>query len=182
MKIKIPPPELQIDFSFALGQARTLFLQNALSKTLDDINIKILDQQLSEFVQVKSLRALAKHGLRGELLYRVPCLLEANPYLLGYYRLVLGFSQKEFYTTKFGVSGFKSMEAKGILSATNRAAIPDLCSGLVASCDALFKGIGLDRLSKEILDDLSLLILVPQCCAGAKCRQGAREWRRSRPA
>jgi uncharacterized membrane protein YiaA len=56
---------------------------------------------------------LAKHGLRGELVYPVPYLFANNPFLLGYYRLLLGFSQKEFYSTAFGVSIFKTMEVKG---------------------------------------------------------------------
>ncbi len=97
--INIPIPELQIDFSFALGQIRSLCLQDALCKTVEDIDLAKLDRELSAYVPQGGLKTLAKHGLRGELVFPVPCLLKANPYLLGYYRLLLGFSQKEFYTT-----------------------------------------------------------------------------------
>ena len=117
--INIPVPELQIDFSFALGQVRSLYLQDALKNTIDSVDMEILDKELSKYVPQNSLKALAKHGLRGELVYAVPCILKANPYLLGYYRLLLGFSQKEFYTKEFGVSGFKSMESRGILTSKN---------------------------------------------------------------
>lgn len=170
--INIPIPELQIDFSFALGQIRSLYLQDALCKTVEDIDLAELDRELSAFVPQVGLKILAKHGLRGELVFPVPCLLKANPYLLGYYRLLLGFSQKEFYTTKFGVSGFKSMEVKGILTNKNDNALPDLCRGLIGSAIALVDGIGIDRVSKDILDDLTLLTVGPQLRGGAIVKKG----------
>jgi hypothetical protein len=172
LKINIPIPELQIDFSFALGQIRSLYLQDALSKTIADINLSKLDKELAGYVPQASLKALAKHGLRGELVFPVPCLLENNPYLLGYYRLLLGFSQKEFYTTKFGVSGFKSMEVKGILTKKNADALPALCKGLIESAISLINGIGADRISKELLDDLTLLTVGPQLRGGANVKKG----------
>lgn len=172
LKINIPIPELQIDFSFALGQIRSLYLQDALSKTVDDIDLSMLDKELSSYVPQSSLKALAKHGLRGELVFPVPCLLEANPCILGYYRLLLGFSQKEFYTTKFGVSGFKSMEVKGIFTKKNADALPNLCKGLIESAISLIDGIGVDRISKELLDDLTLLTVGPQLRGGANVKKG----------
>ena len=170
--INIPAPKLQIDFSFALGQIRSLYLQDALSKTLDDTNLIELDKELSTYVPHSGLKALAKHGLRGELVFPVPCLLQTNPYLLGYYRLLLGFSQKEFYTTKLGVSGFKSMETKGILTPKNKNTLPDLCAGMISSAVSLLDGIGIDRISKELLDDLTLLTVGPQLRGGANVKKG----------
>ncbi|MEM9103755.1 MAG: XcyI family restriction endonuclease, partial [Pseudomonadota bacterium] len=171
-EIAIPSPELQIDFSFALGQIRTLYLQDALSATIDDMDMALLDKQLAEYVPQEKLKALAKHGLRGELVFPVPCLFEVNPRLLGYYRLLLGFSQKEFYTTKFGVSGFKSMEVKGILTDKNANWLEDLCKALVSSAASLVDGIGADRLSKQLLDDLTLLTVGPQLRGGANVKKG----------
>ena len=170
--IKIPIPELQIDFSFALGQIRNLYLQDALSKTVEDLDLTILDKELSAYVPQASLKALAKHGLRGELVFPVPSLLEANPYILGYYRLLLGFSQKAFYTTEFGASGFKAMEEKGNLTVGNKKLLPDLCRGLISSAVALLDGIGVDRLSRELLDDLTLLTVGPQLRGGANVKKG----------
>lgn len=170
--IDIPVPKLQIDFSFALGQVRKLYLQDALSETIEKIELLTLDKELAEYVPVTSLKALAKHGLRGELVFPVPCLFEASPYLLGYYRLLLGFSQKEFYTTQFGVSCFKSMETKGNLTDKNKASLPELCRGLVDCSVALIDGIGLDRLSRELFDDLTLLTVGPQLRGGANVKKG----------
>lgn len=171
--VDIPSPELQIDFSFVLGQMRTLYLQDALSETIDNVDLATLDQQLSNYVPSKYLKILAKHGLRGELVFPVPLLLESNPRLLGYYRLLLGFSQKEFYSAKFGVSGFKSMEAKGHLSSVNQARLDELCKGLIASAASLIDGIGADRLSRQLLDDLTLLTVGPQLRGSANVKKGA---------
>ncbi len=171
-KINIPVPELQIDFSFALGQARSLYLQDALSKTVEGLDLGVLDRELLNHVHQDSLKALEKHGLRGELVFSVPCVLEANPYLLGYYRLLLGFSQKEFYTKQFGSSGFKSMEARGTLTQKNREMLPELCQGLIKSAAALVDGIGADRLSRELIDDLTLLTVGPQLRGGANVKKG----------
>lgn len=171
-KVSIPTPTLQIDFSFVLGQVRSLYLQDALRDTIKLLNMPVLDRELATFVPHDSLQALARNGLRGELVYAVPCVLEANPYLIGYYRLLLGFSQKEFYTTDFGVSGFKTMEIKGVITPKRKSLLPDLCQALVHSAVALVDGIGADRLSRDMLDDLTLLTVGPQLRGGANVKRG----------
>lgn len=133
---KIPDPELQIDFSVALAEIRTLYLQDALSATVKTLDITQVDKDLATFVPKASLATLASHGLRGELMFPVPLVLAANAHLLGYYRLLYGYSQKEFYTTETGVSRFQSMEKKGTLNDANAKLLPDLCHAM-ASAGAL---------------------------------------------
>ncbi|MBI2425030.1 MAG: XcyI family restriction endonuclease [Candidatus Hydrogenedentes bacterium] len=171
-EFNVPSPDLQIEFSYALGQLRSLYLQDALAKALDDLEILELDRELSAYVPQENLRTLARHGLRGELIYPVPCVLVANPHLLGYYRLLLGFSQKEFYSSQFGLSRFKSMESKGSLTDKNKATLPELCKSLIGSAVSLTEGIGVDRLSRELLDDLTLLTAGPQMRGGANVKKG----------
>ena len=168
--MNIPLPDEQIDYSFALGQARSVFLQDALLKTLKEIDIQVLDGELLEYVG--TLRALAAKGLRGEFVFPVPYILNENPFILGYYRLLLGFSQKSFYTTLFGAGRFKAMEEKGKLSKSNRDRLPELCKSMIASSKALITGVGLDRLSRELLDDLTLLTLGPQFRGGSNVKKG----------
>jgi len=170
--IHIPPPQLQIQFSHDLEQMRSVCLQDALSRTIDEVDLAQLDKELTTYVPPGSLKNLAKHGLRGELVFPVPCLLRANPYLLGYYRLLLGFSRKEFYTAKSGVSRFKPMEEKGALSDKNKERLQDLCSSLIISAVALVDGIRIDRVSKELLDDLTLLTFGPQLRGSANVNRG----------
>jgi len=87
-------PTLQIGFYQRLQEAKQQFLLPALFSQIGELDIGELDRQLLAFVGNQRLAFLAKHGLRGELLFPVPYLLSAKPTLLGYYRLLLGFSQK----------------------------------------------------------------------------------------
>jgi hypothetical protein len=170
--IHIPIPELQISFAKILQKIRETYLQEALSKTIDAIDLSKLDKELAEFVPDKYLKLLAKRGLRGELIYPVPYLLEANPSLLGYYRLLLGFSQKEFYSSAFGISAFKSAEMKGVFLEHHKNKLSDLCKALIKSSIAFVDGIGVDNLSLTILDDLALLTIGPQLRGGANVEKG----------
>jgi XcyI restriction endonuclease len=169
---KIPDPELQIDFSVALAEIRTQYLQDALSATVKTLDITELDRSLAGFVPKKSLATLASHGLRGELVFAAPPVLMANARLLGYYRLLYGYSKKEFYTTETGISRFQAMETKGTLSAANAASLPDLCLAMASAGAVLLEGLGTSRVSSALLDDLTLLTLGPQLRGGANVKKG----------
>ncbi len=119
------------------------------------------------------LATLAGHGLRGELVFPVPQILNANPYLLTYYRLLYGYSQKEFYDGESGLSRFKSMENKGIITKANDLLIVDLSKTLCVAGGQLLDGIEKIDLSAAFLDDLTLLTLGPQLRGGANVRKGA---------
>jgi hypothetical protein len=165
--IKVPFPKMQIAFSSALNDIRSKYLQDALYNTIADMDISIIDSQLHDYVSNAYLTTLATHGIRGELVYAVPCVLEKNPRLIGYYRLLLGFSQKEFYTSQSGLSRFKSMETKGIIANDLKKLLPLLCQQFILSANILIDGIGARRISRELLDDLSLLTVGPQLRGGA---------------
>jgi len=170
--INIPIPELQINFSKLLQKIRSIYLKEGLSKTIDIIDLAKLDKELNEYVPEKQLKYLAKNGLRGEIMFPVPYLLETNPFLLGYYRLLLGFSQKEFYSAAFGVSSFKNMEVKGILLKRAKGKLKELCKALIKSSISLSDGIGADKINSKILDDLTLLTVGPQLRGGANVEKG----------
>jgi len=169
---RIPPPDLQMDFSIALTQIRQEYLQEALCEAVKKADIAELDRDLSDIVPRVDLSLLASRGLRGELPFPVPCLLNQNPKLIGYYRLLYGFSQKVFYSGDFGLAAFKSMEDRCMISDSNRRSIKPLCQALAVCASALLKGIGEARLTKEFLDDLTLLALGPQLRGGANVRKG----------
>jgi hypothetical protein len=170
---KIPDPELQIDFSGVLAEIRGEYLQDALASTVKHLDITEIDKALAAFVPKESLATLASHGLRGELMFPVPLILTENPRLLGYYRLLYGYSQKEFYTTETGVSRFQTMEKRGTLTPAHAAALDDLCHALSGAAAMLLDGIGAKRISQALLDDLTLLTLGPQLRGGANVKKGA---------
>jgi len=173
-KISFPPPKLQIGFAFSLKRFRGVYLQNALLETVRQMDITELDKQLAQYVPAPDLATLAQYGLRAELLFAVPAMLEKNPYLLGYYRLLMGYSQKEFYGSDkgFGVGHFKNMEEKGKTSKAATADLPALCEAFCETASALLAGIGPLRVSRELLDDLTLLTVGPQLRGGANNQRG----------
>lgn len=173
--MSFPPPEMQIEFAFALRQFRSLYLQAALLQTVRSMDISELDKQLAQYVPSGDLAVLAQHGLRAELLFAVPIVLQANPRLLGYYRLLLGYSQKEFYghDKGFGAGQFKALEEKGVIRKAVEVKLPELCVALSRSASILLAGVGPLRIGRELLDDLTLLTVGPQFRGGANNKRGA---------
>lgn len=172
MTVKFPPPDTQINFATALAEIRALYLQDALSNTVKQLKVPNIDQELAQHVPEHSLSLLAAHGLRGEMVFPVPLVLTKNPRLLGYYRLLYGYSQKEFYTSVTGASRFKPMEERGVM----RVAASDISELAKALCEAgalLVSGLGDAKISAGLLDDLTLLTLGPQLRGGANVRKGA---------
>jgi hypothetical protein len=171
--INVPDPELQVNFAASLARIRQQYLQDALSETVRNLDITKIDQQLALHVPGASLAALAGHGLRGEMMFPVPIVLMANPRLLGYYRLLYGYSQKEFYTSATGISRFKSMEEKGVVTPTHVCDVPELCNALCRAGVILLAGIGQTKIGPGLLDDLTLLTLGPQLRGGANVKKGS---------
>lgn len=131
----------------------------------------MLNRQLDENAPSSDLQSLASRGIRGELLFPVPCLLEANPRLLGYYRLLMGYSQKEFYN-KAKLGRFSSMEDKGVIAAKTHEEIGELCRAFCERGSELLAGIGIQRFSATLLDELALLTLGPQLRGSNNTRIG----------
>ncbi|KAB7632960.1 XcyI family restriction endonuclease [Stenotrophomonas rhizophila] len=171
-KLSFPLPELQVSFSLRLSEFRQTWLQDALLKTVSALSIVEVDAQLSRFVSGRDLTSLASRGLRGELVFPVPVILEANPYLLGYYRLLLGFSQKEFYGPEFGVASMKSMEIDGRLSARSKVTVDEVCFALCSAASHLIGSLSPEDLTIDRLDDLTLLTVGPQMRGGVNNKLG----------
>ena len=128
--LPVIPPTLQIDFYSRLKEAESLNLMPALLEQVSKLDIEYLDKELAFYVGNEKLKFVARFGLRGELLFPVPCILRANPKLLGYYRLLLGFSQKQMSSTKpFG--SFLPMEKLGIINKKNQDSLPKLCVSFI---------------------------------------------------
>jgi hypothetical protein len=172
MTFAFPPPSQQIGFYLALARARGQFLQDALGQAVGALDIAVVDKSLAALAPKKAVSALARHGLRGELVFAVPCVLQANPRLLAYYRLLLGYSQKEFFTKATGAAGFKTMESDGRLPPKLDAELGLFCQALNQAAAELVDGIGFERVSQSLLDDLTLLTFGPQLRGGANVRKG----------
>jgi len=152
-------PGLQISFYRRLQEIKEMYLQNALKRTVESVDIEKLDDQLVEYVDREYLSRVASYGLRGEVFFPVPFLLDANPHLLGYYRLLFGLSQKEFYN-KGPFGRFKRLEEKGEIPARVGRSVLPFCRSLVKTAQRLLDGI--DDLSLGVVRDLQLLTFGPQ--------------------
>lgn len=166
-------PSIQIDFANALTEIRTTLLQDALSATVASMDVVCIDDELHHYADEKSLKMLAAHGMRGELLFALPCVLQKNPRLLGYYRLLLGYSQKGFYTSATGAGMFKSLEESGRISARQIEALPDLCKALNVCGKYLLEHLDHAALTPSFFDQLTLLTLGPQLRGGANVQRGS---------
>jgi hypothetical protein len=164
-KFTIPVPDLQIAFHHRLSELRDVLLLDALLAVSADADIDEMNHQLSSLAPRQALRKVAGWGLRGEVVFPIPYVLERNPYLLGYYRLLLGFSQKQFYGKLYGFGIFKSMEEKGVLTDAQKTVLGPFCRALCKSSEHLIKGIG--KMTNSTVHDLALLTLGPQLRGGA---------------
>ncbi len=97
--------------------------------------------------------------------FSVPIVLETKPTLIGYYRLLLGISQKGFYQKKTGMSQFKMMETTGALNERRRPNIEGFCSAMTQSLAELVRQLSI-HLTPRDLNDLPLLTLGSQFQGG----------------
>lgn len=171
--MNLPDPELQANFATALSEIRTSYLQDALRSAIGALSVPTIDGELAKFVPAHSLTTLAAHGLRGEMMFPVPSVLRENPRLLGYYRLLYGYSRKEFYTSATGFGRFFAMEDRGVVGTASDQSISEACETMCKSGALLLAAISNTAVSATLLDDLTLLTLGPQLRGGANVRKGS---------
>ncbi|HMO66330.1 MAG TPA: XcyI family restriction endonuclease [Verrucomicrobiota bacterium] len=119
----------QSQLAAELETFRRRYLQEALRAAVAQLDLHLLNAQLDGLVPADALKQVAAAGIRGELVFATPLLLTAQPRLLGYYRLLLGYSQKELYH-KGGLGRFRCLE-EGRLSDALQGELPALCRALV---------------------------------------------------
>ncbi|TEB14204.1 XcyI restriction endonuclease [Pelotomaculum sp. FP] len=168
MKFRTPLPDTQISFYQRLEKLKQSTLQEALFETVKNADIGKIDEDLKNYVKNNDLQLLAKHGIRGEVMFMVPYILEMNPRLIGYYRLLLGFPQKSFYTGErgLGFGVFSGMEFKGIITKTQQPLLVELVKALNTSASLLLNSISKSAISSSLFRDLTLLTLGPQLRGG----------------
>ena len=168
----VPTPDLQISFHRRLQELRSTYLLEALLNTVSESDILRIDEELRSIAPAKALQKVAGWGLRGEVIFPVPYVLHQNPTLLGYYRLLLGFSQKEFYGDDYGFKSFKPLEVSGKVKPSQETALNELCITLCLSAERFVAEVS--TLTTQALHDLTLLTLGAQLRGGALNRYGAR--------
>jgi hypothetical protein len=148
----------QADFALRLHATRSTLLREARMNAVRSVLLDDIDSDLKRCAPPKSLRQLASHGMRGEVIFATPTLLRQSPALLGYYRLLLGYSQKEFYQAS--VLRFRVMEVAGRIGKLDDADIEELCVAMnLAAAEALSLPVAF---GETLVHELQLLTLGPQ--------------------
>ena len=159
----------QIQFYYNLKELKKNYLVDALRKALTSLDIKQIDLELCNFVGSTWLKQLAMHGLRGEVIFPVPCILKTNPRLLGYYRLLYGVSRKDFYN-RFGYGRFMALEERGIIPKKLELEIDNLCFALISAGKVIVDS--LDTISIDIIHELQILTIGSQLRGGRNTQIG----------
>lgn len=142
-----------------------------MRKVVGALDITRLDAELGRLAPKDGLARLAASGLRGETVFCAPLLLKSKPELLGYYRLLLGFSQKAFFAAETGLSKYKALE-DGRLPQSLIASLEELCRSLNQTAAALLVVLPESLVSESSFSDLTLLTLGAQLRGGANVKKG----------
>jgi len=145
---------------FLLG-AQKSWLVDALSAALARVDPRELKTELAALVPEDVQRILAAAAIRDEYVFPAPRLLFAQPTLIGYYRLMLGVSQKMFYRSGTGMSRLKAMETNGKVSDKQREQLPEFCVAMAASLSALVRQVS-PAMTQRDVQELPLLTLGSQ--------------------
>lgn len=154
------PADKPIDLYEALVATRRLQLQPALSKAVSEVGVATIDEELGRLVPSGALTHVARLGLRGERVFPVPSVLQHAPPLIGYYRMLLGISKKDFQqTNKLGYGPWLNAEERGAIPGRLADHLPDFCAALI---EPLVKVVyAMNTFNDKDLSDLTLLTLGP---------------------
>jgi hypothetical protein len=154
-------PSRQIAFHQLLVAARKSVLTDALSEALGEIDPNTIKQQVTQYVPVDAQQILAASGIRDEHVFPLPVVLEKKPTLIGYYRLLLGISQKRFYRKGTDMGPFKSMEQRGFLKPNKRPPLEKFAEIMSAQLADLVRQIS-PKITVRDISELPLLTLGAQ--------------------
>lgn len=142
-----------------LKSERGKILRDALREAVGKVGIQAIDKELHALVSRDALNKLGAFGLRGEVLFAVPCLIKEKPAVSGYYRLILGISQKEYGRKGLG----KWVEIEKGKDAVSESEIKDLCAALIKAGEWLLSVISSkDNVTEDLFHELTLLTLGAQ--------------------
>jgi hypothetical protein len=158
-------PSRQVVFHQLLVAARKTCLIDALSEALGELDPKVLKNEISNYVPADAQKLLASAGIRDEHVFPVPAVLEHKPTLAGYYRLLLGISQKRFYRSGTGMGQFKSMEERGHMNPKRRPPLESFCAQMSEQLADLIRQIS-PRITPRDVGELPLITLGAQFYGG----------------
>jgi hypothetical protein len=165
------PANKAIDLYNGLLAARQLQLHAALAEAVNAVGVVAIDRELHDLAPTDALNTVAALGLRGELVFPVPVVIKHTPALLGYYRMLLGLSKKEFGNV-LGYSRWVAVEERGGVPLRLLPELFQLCAMFTGPLVELVSAMG--RFDERDLSDLALLTLGPTLQGGRNNVIGAK--------
>jgi hypothetical protein len=160
-EIDLPGPSRQLAFHELLAGARKTVLRDALRGAVTALDPEAISDELGEYAPRAARAILAKAGIRDEEVFPVPLVLREAPTLVGYYRLLLGASQKQFYASGNGTGPLKAMEDRGSISAKAEAILHPFCQSMCAALAELIEQLS-PAVTPRDIEELPLLTLGSQ--------------------
>ena len=159
--IRVPDPSRQLEFHELLVGARKTVLRSALREAVAAVDPDAVRAELGEYAPKGARAILAEAGIRDEEVFPTPTVLRERPTLVGYYRMLLGSSQKQFYGSGAGTGPMKAMEERGVLSERAEAALPEFCRAMGEMLADLIEQLS-PQVTPQDVEELPLLTLGSQ--------------------
>lgn len=172
-RFSIPDTGKQVYVAAFLDEVRASSLHLAVKNSAADIYPAVLRDEIIRFAPADGLQILQSSGVRDEEVFAIPCLFRKQPGLLGYYRLLLGISQKQFYQKSTGLNIFKPMEERQEITGIASPHIDELCSHLNVSIAKLLHALP-DGSLRINVDQLPLLTLGAQADGSWRTQLGSK--------
>lgn len=169
----LPAPVRQLYVQSLLSRARKEVLRDALLPTLGEVDPNVLSSEIQNYVPAQARQALQAAGIRDEHVFALPVVLKHQPTLLGYYRLLLGVSQKQFYHARTGMQLFKAMETENDIRPAALPRLGELCSCLNEAMAEMITGID-GGVTPADVEQLPLLMLGTQLDGSWRTQIGSR--------
>lgn len=160
-RFEFPVDGKQIYVAAFLARVRETGLHDALNRGAQKVSGATLRQEMGLYAPAAGLQLLQGTRVRDEEVFAIPSLLREEPGVLAYYRLLLGASQKQFYTTKSGLNVFKPMEERQEITAKAAPLIEAMCSEMNEALGVLIHALPQASLREDV-DQLPLLTLGSQ--------------------
>jgi XcyI restriction endonuclease len=169
----LPSPGKQVYMAAFLDRVRQTGLHEAVRSAAQQVSAATLRQELATHTPAAGLQAIQGTSVRDEEIFATPSMLRNAPGAIAYYRLLLGVSQKLFYTTKTGLNIFASMEAKQFVRDVADPLLEQLCDDLNEAMSRLIQALPQAHLRKNV-DQLPLLTLGAQADGSWRGQIGAK--------
>jgi hypothetical protein len=128
---------------------------------LSETDPSIMKKEIIKYIPSDVQKILASSGIRDEHVFPLPSVLAKKPTLVGYYRLLLGISQKRFYRSGTGMGPYKRMENRGTFSPNSGPDLDHFCRVMTLSLADLVRQIS-PKITARDVAELPLLTLGAQ--------------------